>query len=151
MSTDVTSSVLPGSPPPLPTPADLPEADVIIYDGACGFCQKQVRRLHQWDGKGRIAFLPIDDPEVRRRWPEFSREQLMHHMHVVDRFGDVHVGAAAFRYLSRRLPRLWPLALLMHIPFSGPFWRAGYRWFARRRYRLSDAQCQDGTCEVHLR
>jgi predicted DCC family thiol-disulfide oxidoreductase YuxK len=134
----------------LPSPADLADPDVVIFDGACKFCQKNVRRLHAWDGAGRIAFLAIDDPEVAERWPEFSREALMEHMHVVDRFGEVHVGAGAFRYLSRRLPRLWPLALLMHIPLTGPAWRAGYRWFAKRRYQLSQAGCKDGSCDVHF-
>lgn len=152
MSTDVAAPAATVRQLPLPTPAELPDADVIIFDGACGFCQKQVRRLNQWDGRGRIAFLPLDDPEVQRRWPELSRDDLMEHMHVVDRFGDVHVGAGAFRYLSRRLPRLWPLAALMHVPFSGPLWSMGYRWFARRRYRLSDgAECQDGSCDIHMR
>ncbi len=136
----------------LPTPNDLPEADVVIFDGACSFCQKNVRRLHAWDGADRIAFLAIDDADVGRRWPEFSRVELMEHMHVIDRFGGVHVGAGAFRYLSRRLPRLWPLAFAMHIPFTGPLWRAGYRWFARRRYKLSQANaCTDGSCDVHFR
>ena len=135
----------------LPAPSELPDADVIIFDGACSFCQKNVRRLHDWDGQARIAFLAIDDPEVGRRWPELARTELMKHMHIVDRFGDVHVGAGAFRYLSRRLPRLWPLALLMHIPLTGPLWRAGYRWFARRRYELSKAtDCADGHCDVHF-
>jgi predicted DCC family thiol-disulfide oxidoreductase YuxK len=136
----------------LPSPSDLPDADVVIFDGACNFCQKSVRRLFQWDGAKRIAFLTIDDPEVSRRWPELSRDDLMEHMHIIDRYGDVHIGAGAFRYLSRRLPRLWPLALLMHIPFSGPFWRAGYRWFARRRYKLSQAvECDNGSCDVHFK
>ena len=134
----------------LPSPSDLPDADVIIFDGACGFCQKNVKRLHDWDGADRLAFVAIDDPEVARRWPQFTREQLMQYMHVVDRYGDVHVGAGAFRYLSRRLPRLWPLALLMHIPFSGPLWRAGYQWFAKRRYQLSQRDCADGSCDVHF-
>ena len=135
----------------LPAPADLVDPDVVIFDGACSFCQKNVRRLHACDGSGRIAFLAIDDPEVAACWPEFSREALMENMHVIDRFGDVHIGAGAFRYLSRRLPRLWPLALLMHIPLTGPAWRAGYRWFARRRYQLSQAaECNDGSCDVHF-
>lgn len=135
----------------LPAPAELPDADVIIFDGACGFCQKQVSRLFEWDGRGRIAFLSIGDPEVKRRWPELSEETLMKNMHVIDRFGGVHVGAKAFRYLSRRLPRLWPLAALMHIPLSGPMWNMGYRWFARRRYRLSQlADCPNGKCDIHV-
>ena len=42
----------------------------------------------------------------------------------------------------------------MHIPFTMPLWRWGYRQVAKRRYRLmgktADA-CDDGTCKVHFK
>jgi predicted DCC family thiol-disulfide oxidoreductase YuxK len=133
----------------LPSPAELPQADVVIYDGECQFCQKQVARLHAWDGRGRLAFLSLHDPLTRQYCPNLSHEQLLEQMYVVDPQGRQYGGAAAFRYLSLRLPRLWPLAPLMYIPFSLPVWQWLYRQVAVRRYRWNKTECENGTCRIH--
>lgn len=139
---------------PLPTPSDRPGADVVIYDGHCKFCTGQVQRLARWDTNGRLAFLSLHDPQVAKDYPELSYDRLMEEMAVVDRQGRRHWGATAFRYLTTRLPRLYLLAPLMHIPFSMPLWRWGYRQVAKRRYWLAgktgDA-CEGDTCRVHFK
>jgi len=137
----------------LPTPAERPEAAVVIYDGHCKFCTGQVQNLARWDGKGRIAFISLHDPEVARRWPDLTHEMLMEQMYLVDPQGHRYAGAAAFRYLSRTLPKLWLLAPLMHIPFTLPIWQFFYRQVAKRRYlmgKTTDA-CDDGACKVHFK
>lgn len=135
--------------PTLPSIADRPTADVVIYDGNCPFCRSQVSRLAAWDGGGRLAFLSAHDPIVAQRYADLSLDQLMAQMYVVDRRGRRHGGAAALRYLSRRLPRLWILAPLLHIPFSLPLWQWVYRQVAERRYRLAGGPaCTDGTCQI---
>ena len=76
----------------------------------------------------------------------------MQDMYVVDSRGRQHRGAAAFRYLSRRLPRLYPLAPLLHLPFTLPLWQWGYRQVANRRYRFGRTDdCDDGACAVHFK
>jgi predicted DCC family thiol-disulfide oxidoreductase YuxK len=137
--------------PPLPSPHELPQADVVIYDGDCAFCRRQVQRLARWDGRHRLAYVSLHDPLVAERYPDLSRDQLMQQMFVVTPDGRRHGGADAFRYLSRRLPRLWPLAPLLHVPFSLPAWRWFYRQIARRRYRMNPATDCDQACDVHLR
>lgn len=138
----------------LPTQAERPDADIVIYDGHCRFCTGQVQNLARWDSKRRLAFLSLHDPEVARRFPDLTYERLMDEMVVVDRQGRRHGGAAAFKYLTTRLPRLYPLAPFMHIPFTMPLWRWGYRQFAKRRYAIAgktaDA-CDDGACKVHFK
>lgn len=137
----------------LPTPAELTDAAVVIYDGHCKFCTQQVQKLARWDGKGRIAFISLHDPDVARRWPDLTHDMLMEQMHILDPQGNRYAGAAAFRFLSRKLPKLWLLAPLMHIPFSLPFWQFFYRQVAKRRYlmgKTADA-CEDGACKVHLK
>lgn len=140
------------SPPlSLPTPADHPAADVVIFDGHCKFCRAQVERLRRWDGKQRLAFLSLHDPEVARRWPDLTHDQLMAEMFVIRPGGERHRGAGAIRYLSRRLPILWWLAPLLHIPFSLPLWRTLYQQVAQRRYRYGKIDdCESGTCAVHF-
>ncbi|MEQ8789373.1 MAG: DUF393 domain-containing protein [Pirellulaceae bacterium] len=137
----------------LPTPEERPDADVVIYDGDCRFCTAGVRRITWFDRSGRVAFLSLHDPRVAEKYDDLTHEQLMEEMYVIDRHGNRHAGAAGFRYLTRRLPALWILAPLMHIPFSMPLWRWAYRQIARRRYLFGknkkDDGCDGGTCHLH--
>lgn len=137
----------------LPAPAELPNAPVVIYDGHCKFCSGQVRNLARWDGQGRIAFLSLHDPEVTRRWPDLTHDLLMEQMYLIDPTGQRHSGAAAFRYLTRTLPKLWLLAPMMHLPCSLPIWQFCYRQIAKRRYLLgkTESACDDGACKVHFK
>ena len=138
----------------LPSPADNPQADVVIYDGECQFCEAQVQRLRHLDGKRRLAFISLHDPWVQKSFPDLSHEQLMEEIVVVDGQKNRHGGAGAFRYLTRRLPALWILAPLMHIPFTLPIWKWGYRLIARHRYRWNKkrgtANCENDTCDIHF-
>jgi len=135
---------------PLATPLERPAADVVIYDGHCRICTAQIKRLARWDGGARLAYLSLHDPQVAARYPDLSFDMLMQNMVVVDRHGNRHIGAAAIRYLSRRLPRLWLLAPLLHIPFSLPLWQWCYRQVADRRYRLGGQEaCTDDACKLH--
>ena len=136
----------------LPTPEQRPEADIVIYDGQCSFCRGHVERFARWDRAGRLAFLSLHDPHVYERFPSLDRDELMRHMVVMDRHGKKHAGAAAIRYLSRHLPRLWPLAPLLHLPGTLPLWQWCYGFVARQRYRLGGRhECTDESCHVHLR
>ena len=123
--------------------------DVVIYDGNCAFCQGKVASLVRWDGGGRLEFLSLHDAEAARRYPDLSHNQLMAQIYVIDICGRRHGGHAALRYLSRRLPRLWPVAPLLHLPLTGPVWAWLYRQVARRRYGLSDsADSGSGVCST---
>ncbi len=137
--------------PPLPTPAERPDADVVIYDGNCRICTAQVRKLPWWDCQHRLAYLSLHDPEVARRYPDLTHDALMQDMYIVDQRGVRHRGAAAIRYLTRRLRRLWWLAPLLHIPFSLPLWQWLYRQIANRRYRFGRTDCGDEACKLHGR
>ena len=138
----------------LPTPAERPAADVVIFDGHCRFCTGQVRRLQRWDSQKRLAFVSLHDPLVAQRWPDLTHDMLMQQMVVVDRRQRRHAGAAAFRYLTTVLPRLYLLAPLLHLPGTLPLWQWGYRQVAKRRYAIAgknDSGCDDEGCKIHLR
>ena len=131
----------------LPDPNDYPEARVVIYDGHCQFCSRPVQRLARLDGKNRLSFLSLHDPRIESDFPALSHDELMEAMHLVEPSGEIHRGAAAFRLMTRRLPRLWILVPLMHLPFSLPLWQAIYRFIARRRCRMN---CDEESCQTHL-
>jgi predicted DCC family thiol-disulfide oxidoreductase YuxK len=135
---------------PLPTPAERPDADVVIFDGHCRMCTAQVRKLVWWDCQHRLAYLSLHDPEVARRYPDLTHDALMKEIYIVDGRGTRHRGAGAIRYLSRRLRRLWWLAPLLHIPGSLPLWQWLYRQVAKRRYRFGRTDdCDNGSCQLH--
>lgn len=137
---------------PLPDPDRSPATDVVLYDGKCRFCLGQVRNLQRLDWPGtHLSFLSLHDPRVADRYPDLTHQQLMEQMYVIDQAGGRHVGSEAIRYLSRRLPLLWPLAPLLHLPGTAALWRWGYRQVAKRRYRLAGKTCDGDSCSVHLR
>lgn len=134
-----------------PTPSERPGAYVLIYDGHCKFCQANMRCLAAID-QGRVAYISLHDPMVAENWPELTYDQLMERIYLIDHQGHAHGGAAAFRFLSRKLMALWPLAPLLHIPGSLPIWQFAYKQIARIRYRFGRIdECDNGSCAVHFK
>jgi predicted DCC family thiol-disulfide oxidoreductase YuxK len=132
------------------SPAERPDADVVIYDGNCHMCTAQVRKLAWWDCRGKLSYLSLHDPEAARRYPDLTHDMLMEQMYVVDQQGNRYGGAAAFRYLSRRLRRLWWLAPLLNIPGSLSLWQWMYRQVAKRRYQFGRVdECDGEACRSH--
>ncbi|MBX9791166.1 MAG: DUF393 domain-containing protein [Pirellulales bacterium] len=138
--------------PPRPAGDHRARQDVVIYDGHCRICTAQIERLARWDRHRRLRFLSLHDPEVRERYPDLTHDELMRQMYVIDPRGGRHAGAAALRYLSRRLPRLWWLSPLLHLPGTLSLWRWLYGIVARMRYRFGRIDsCDDGACQVHFK
>jgi predicted DCC family thiol-disulfide oxidoreductase YuxK len=136
--------------PELPTPAERPESDIVIYDGHCRICTAQIRRLPWWDCQGKLSYLSLHDAEIAHRWPDLSHDRMMKEMVIIDRDGGRYWGPEAIRYLTRRLRRLWWAAPVLYFPGSMFVWRPLYRWIARNRYRLSGGEaCDNGACALH--
>jgi predicted DCC family thiol-disulfide oxidoreductase YuxK len=125
--------------------------DVVLYDGECRFCCSQINILRRLDGKKRLRFVSLHEPEVQENYPDLSREQLMEQMWIVSPDGQKFGGADAVRYLSRRLPMLYPFAPLLHLPFTMPLWRWMYRLVAKYRYRIAGKNCDNGSCSIHAK
>ncbi|MBL8828010.1 MAG: DUF393 domain-containing protein [Planctomycetaceae bacterium] len=134
----------------LPTPADRPTADVLLFDGHCRFCLAAVRRLRALDTRGQLAFLSLHEPEVAERYPDLTHEQLMTDMYLVDQSGRRHAGVEAYRHMSLHMPWLWPLAPILWLPFSLPLWKFLYRQVAKRRYLIfgKGQSCDNGACRI---
>lgn len=132
------------------------DTDVVIYDGDCNFCKSQVGTLRRLDRRGdRLTFISLHDERVRQRYPDLTHEQLMDQMYVVDTDGNRHGGSDAVKYLSRRLPILWPAMPILHFPGTARLWRWGYQQVAKRRYKLAgksgDSACdENGACKIHF-
>lgn len=121
---------------------------LLVYDGHCMFCVGSVRRLLVLDLFGYLR--PVDYQrveDVATLHPLLTRERCHAQMHLVEPAGRLSGGFGAIRRLSLRLPLLWPLAPLVHLPGA---WFAGdpaYRWVARNRYLLHRHHaCDDNRC-----
>jgi predicted DCC family thiol-disulfide oxidoreductase YuxK len=129
-----------------------PRRDTVLYDGRCRFCRSQIAILRAVDLAGCLTFTSLHDPSVARDFPELTHDDLLAQMYVVDTRGRARGGAEAVRYLSRRLPLLWPLALPLHVPGTMPIWNRLYAFVARHRMRIAgsvaDGTCDEGTCRL---
>ncbi len=126
------------------------QKDVVLFDGKCNFCRSQINILRRLDSRKRLEFVSLHDPHVADSYPNLTFDQLMEQMWIVTPTGDTLGGAYALRYLSRRLPILWPIAPLLHFPFSMPLWCFLYRQVAKRRYKIAGRDCEEGgTCSLH--
>lgn len=139
-----------------PSPIDLPNADVVIYDGKCVFCRKSVKLLDAWVGKDQVCYVSLHDPWVAEHVPDLSHDEMMKQIYLISRTDDSkHAGAEAIRYLSTRSWKLWIAAPFLHFPLSMPLWQWMYQQVAKRRYLIAgkdndDACDDDGTCKIHF-
>lgn len=124
-----------------------PDRDTVLYDGQCRFCRSQIGLLRWLDLSGSLRFTSLHDISVAADFPEIAYDDLLNQMYVVSRSGQARGGAEAVRYLSRKLPLLWPLAVLLHVPGSLPLWKSLYAFVARHRLKIAGS-CDDGTCRI---
>ncbi|MBI1246560.1 DUF393 domain-containing protein [bacterium] len=136
----------------LPSPAERPHTDVVIYDGHCRICTGGVKILYRLDVTSKLSFLSLHDPVVAEIAPNLTHDQMMEQMWVIDAHGNQHGGAGAFRYLTRHLVLLWPVMPLLHIPGSLPFWKWLYQKVAAARYRFGKQAGEDcgDNCRIHF-
>ncbi len=107
---------------------------VLIFDGDCQFCLRQVELVRRWDVDGRIEPLPFQAADLARFGVE--RAAAEEAMHLVAPSGRVWRGAAAARELLRLLPRLRGLTWVFKLPGAMAIAEAVYRWVAKRRHRF---------------
>jgi predicted DCC family thiol-disulfide oxidoreductase YuxK/uncharacterized membrane protein YphA (DoxX/SURF4 family) len=72
----------------------------MIFDGDCTFCRRWIERWKQTTGE-EVEYRPLQDPEIRARFPELPREQLESAVHLVEPDGRVFRAAEAV-FRSRR-------------------------------------------------
>lgn len=119
---------------------------LVIYDDECMFCRSQIKLLQFLDMQKILVFESLHNPKILIDFPDLSYEELLTKMYVITpdqlRFG----GADAIKYLSRKLILLWPLAILLHIPYSMWLWDSIYSFIARNRYYIA-GRCK-GSCKI---
>ena len=96
--------------------------DTILFDGQCRFCQAHIRAVQRAGGGRQFAYVSLHDPEAAKWVADIAPSQVMREMYVITRSGHRLGGIDAVRYVTRRLPLLWPFALILHIPGTRRLW-----------------------------
>jgi predicted DCC family thiol-disulfide oxidoreductase YuxK len=113
---------------------------VVVFDGECGFCRFWIDRWRDRAGE-RVEFLPYQDPEIARRFPDVTRAAFADAVHLFEPDGRVSSGARAVFRLSawtRRQPgdavpsSTWTRAYDA-VPGVRALTEAAYRYVANHR------------------
>lgn len=107
------------------------EKILVLYDQDCPFCVFQMKLLTWLDWMNQLRLVALSDPVARERVPQLSREELLEAMHCLAPDGRIFRGARCIRHLGMKLPVLFPLGLILHIP--------GIIWIAEKIYGVVSA------------
>jgi len=119
------------------------ERSVVVYDGACPFCRRQIAWIRRRDVGGKFEYVPRQTEGLVERYPMLARAELSEGMRVIAPDGTVSVGADAVYEIARRLPRWRFLSPLYRLPGGRWVGRIAYRWIAANRYRLLKEPCDE--------
>jgi predicted DCC family thiol-disulfide oxidoreductase YuxK len=120
---------------------------VIVYDGECPFCRKQVDRIRSRDVRDQFEYLPRQSASLTDRFPILAEADFNTGMRLVLPDGQVHVGADAVYQIARRLAGWRRIAWLYRVPVLHALARRIYGWIAANRQRLGQ-DCSDASCHV---
>ncbi len=108
----------------------------LVYDGKCRVCGHIVSVLREWDGDGRVEFVPFQDSEVPNRFPWISPAAFESSVQLIEPGGATREGVAAAEAVLSLLTRGRMFAWAFSAPYSVPVAEGLYRAFSRNRHRL---------------
>lgn len=118
---------------------------VVLFDGGCPLCAREIAHYRRLDGAQRIAWIDIaGTPDLEQRYG-IRRDQAMQRLHVRDRHGRWLTGAWAFAELWSHLPGYRIAGAALRRLRLLPVLDRAYGPFAR--WRLA-ARCKDGACST---
>ena len=108
---------------------------VVLFDGNCKLCRRTISILYNFDWLNRLTLYPNSE---ERLWPQ-EIQAVVTADAVADRFasindaGEVAYGYHAYEFIAGRVPLLWPLRLLMFIPWVKTLGISIYEWVSHTR------------------
>jgi predicted DCC family thiol-disulfide oxidoreductase YuxK len=125
--------------------ADADQAVVVIYDGQCPLCSREIAHYRRRRGAQRMRWVDATRDEQALAALGIGREEALARFHVRDPQGQWRSGAAAFVLLWSQLPAYAWLARVVRGLRLLPLMERGYRLFLRWRRRRD---CRAGACRV---
>jgi len=114
---------------------------MVLYDGGCPLCRREIAHYQRLDRQQRIDWLDIVAEPDRLAQCGIGLTEAMQQLHARDRYGRWQLGVGAFLIIWRELPGWRWLARLVQLLHLKPLLDWGYRHFAARRFR---ARCAKG-------
>ena len=109
----------------------------MFYDGGCKLCSREVRHYRRLDRDQAVSWIDVSVHAELLETLKLSRADAMARLHVLDREGRVHTGAAAFAVLWSALPYYRWLAgcvrMLHLVPLLDRIYEPFARWRLARR------------------
>ncbi|CAK6688772.1 hypothetical protein BBFGKLBO_00483 [Synechococcus sp. CBW1107] len=124
----------------------IPEL-ILLYDGACPLCRREVESLGRRDGgRGAIRFVDVDDPLYDPdAFQGISYREAMGRVHGITADGRVLRDLAVFQEAYRLVGLGWIYAPV-EWPVIGPLAQVVYRLWARLRLRITGRPDLDTLC-----
>ena len=121
---------------------------VVIYDGNCSFCQRQVGRMRRHDTKNVFEYLPRQTEGLEQRFAGLADADFNTGLRLVHPDASISVGADAIYHIARQLGRWRHLAWLYRVPGLNWAFRTAYGWIAKHRFKLSKRCGDQETCRT---
>jgi predicted DCC family thiol-disulfide oxidoreductase YuxK len=119
----------------------------VIYDGECKFCLARINDIRKFDSDQRLEYLPWQNEETQRRFPQIAGRNLDDGMLLIESDGSLYVAADAMYHIGLRLPKWRRIAPLYKLPVFNQLGRLGYSIIAANRQRLGQV-CTNGVCKL---
>ena len=116
----------------------LQEKATLVYDASCPICSNTIKWISENERKGTFTMIPCQSPALTWQYYGFTRAECMWSMQLVLPDGSVLAGERALPEIFSRLRRYRFLSLILKVPGAEWVSHIAYRWFAKRRYRISD-------------
>jgi predicted DCC family thiol-disulfide oxidoreductase YuxK len=113
--------------------AKPPPKPLMVFDGDCNFCKLWIRRWQQMTGDA-VDYLPSQDANIAKQFPEIPPEQFETSVQLIETDGAVFSGAeAVFRTLAKEPKWQWVLRAYEKIPAAAPITERAYQFVADHR------------------
>jgi len=91
---------------------------IILYNGACPICRREIEHYQHLDGDGRKAldFADISEAHPTLKKLSLSQDSAKRRLHVLDADGRLLVGIPAFAAIWELLPRYRWLSTMSRLP-----------------------------------
>jgi len=116
----------------------------VLYDGQCGFCSRWVKYWAGTLGRHGFEIASLDEQWVVEKI-KMPHEELLTDIRLLTAGGELISGADVYLHVTRRIWWAWPFYAIFSLPGFNWLIHAGYRWFARNRYSVSN------TCKLYPR
>ncbi|MGH7411838.1 MAG: thiol-disulfide oxidoreductase DCC family protein, partial [Candidatus Methylomirabilis sp.] len=109
---------------------------VLLFDGACGLCQRTVAVIRRLDLMGRLEYYDAwnDWPAIATRFPRLKQASCLQEMQVIMPNEQVLTRFDAYRAMARVVPLGWLALPLLYLPGVRAIGRRIYAGVASRRH-----------------